>query len=376
MRDCTEAGELQEVSSEANLRLNVWLRTVSPPKRLAVRNGRTDHSVWGRQSSGPVHIREHNNMRRSGDQGQGKYFTGEDGSSGERWRKNCQSTDQRKMEGRLGPNQKCMRNDKDSNCHKEKIICGEKKCGGTIIRNGEKQNELIKGNDSRGMHESGIPNIPYDLTRSIGREILLDPSPSNGLNQVGPPSESVPTEPMTLERMSESDDSRPAIFKPNRPTTKNLKQTKWKRIARAKGSLEDASELGERKIRSQYGEGKSEEGNNAPRKQYGGRGIDDEAGDWKKKRADPLPDVDHAKEKANSLYLSFIATETSSDVKVTATERSSNGGNQVMVLSNVQIGKEQVSAKIITVDMVSLETEVASNVELSANQSLLASRLQ
>ncbi|KAK1550302.1 hypothetical protein Q3G72_016977 [Acer saccharum] len=42
MRECTEDGEDRDVTSEANLRLNVWLRTVSPPKRFQQRHGRAD----------------------------------------------------------------------------------------------------------------------------------------------------------------------------------------------------------------------------------------------------------------------------------------------------------------------------------------------
>ncbi|KAK0592160.1 hypothetical protein LWI29_014327 [Acer saccharum] len=34
MRECTDIGDIKDVTSEANMRLNVWLRTVSPPKKF------------------------------------------------------------------------------------------------------------------------------------------------------------------------------------------------------------------------------------------------------------------------------------------------------------------------------------------------------
>ncbi|KAK3211797.1 hypothetical protein Dsin_016503 [Dipteronia sinensis] len=69
MRDCIDAGDFKDVSSEANLRLNVWLHTVSPPKRFLTRTGRSDNRFWGKQSSDTARSSEHNNNSIAGEKG-------------------------------------------------------------------------------------------------------------------------------------------------------------------------------------------------------------------------------------------------------------------------------------------------------------------
>ncbi|TXG48177.1 hypothetical protein EZV62_027471 [Acer yangbiense] len=48
MRECIEVRDVKEVTSEANVRLNIWLRAVSPSKRFPGRNKGFDQGSWGR----------------------------------------------------------------------------------------------------------------------------------------------------------------------------------------------------------------------------------------------------------------------------------------------------------------------------------------
>ncbi|TXG48778.1 hypothetical protein EZV62_024653 [Acer yangbiense] len=84
MRECTDIGDIKDVTSEANMRLNVWLRTVSPPKKFPQRNGRYDHGSWGRHSRNAANYSGRNNNSRFRDKWYGKNITVEDVSSGER----------------------------------------------------------------------------------------------------------------------------------------------------------------------------------------------------------------------------------------------------------------------------------------------------
>ncbi|KAK3211644.1 hypothetical protein Dsin_016350 [Dipteronia sinensis] len=48
MDECTEDGEYNDLSLEANRRLGAWLRATSPPKRRYMGQGRKDNRNWGR----------------------------------------------------------------------------------------------------------------------------------------------------------------------------------------------------------------------------------------------------------------------------------------------------------------------------------------
>ncbi|TXG71995.1 hypothetical protein EZV62_000574 [Acer yangbiense] len=109
----------QALSSEANLRLNAWLRTGSPPKRYS----------------------------------SGKKNTVEDDRSNERWRKECQRPFQKKVEGRIEPAQSCMGIDKTIIATLGKSVPGVKSYGGTSV---EKQKELIKADVKENEDGLGI----------------------------------------------------------------------------------------------------------------------------------------------------------------------------------------------------------------------------
>ncbi|TXG70099.1 hypothetical protein EZV62_005034 [Acer yangbiense] len=53
LRECSEPGDGEESITEAQLRLNVWLRSESPPKRFHHRNALTGRWNWGNQSGKP-----------------------------------------------------------------------------------------------------------------------------------------------------------------------------------------------------------------------------------------------------------------------------------------------------------------------------------
>ncbi|TXG60692.1 hypothetical protein EZV62_015265 [Acer yangbiense] len=104
--ECTDTSEGRDMKSEANLRLNVWLRTNSPPKRFTFRNGRHDRP-WGENSN-----KGHKN-RSSDDWRKGSGATTEEIRAGERWRSKC-SSGQRKLEGCSSATLRCMGKGKDS----------------------------------------------------------------------------------------------------------------------------------------------------------------------------------------------------------------------------------------------------------------------
>ncbi|KAI9156403.1 hypothetical protein LWI28_005844 [Acer negundo] len=51
--DCYEIGDGKEVTLEAQLRLNVWLRSESSPKRFNHRNVSSGRRIWGNQGGKP-----------------------------------------------------------------------------------------------------------------------------------------------------------------------------------------------------------------------------------------------------------------------------------------------------------------------------------
>ncbi|KAK3211796.1 hypothetical protein Dsin_016502 [Dipteronia sinensis] len=190
------------------------------------------------------------------------------------------------MEGCSWPSRNYVRTDKDRNYLEEKIRRGEKNFGGNMTRYGEKQNALIKGNDSRGGQEFGMPNVLKKLAEPIDKEVGVEPAPPNGPNQVGPPLASSSAEPMSIENEPGINNMGPSLvseFKQHGPNIKNLRPTRWKKISREKGSLDNVSELGEREARIQYDDGKSEKGIDASRRRHRRHEIDDETADRKKK---------------------------------------------------------------------------------------------
>ncbi|KAK0595694.1 hypothetical protein LWI29_009123 [Acer saccharum] len=62
-KDCTEPGPGKEATTEAMARLNVWLRTDSPPKRVTHRRGPFEKQSWGNKGGRPYNRADNGNWR-------------------------------------------------------------------------------------------------------------------------------------------------------------------------------------------------------------------------------------------------------------------------------------------------------------------------
>ncbi|TXG48502.1 hypothetical protein EZV62_024377 [Acer yangbiense] len=269
MRECTETGDIREVTSEASLRLNVWLRT-------------------------------------------GKNQAVEDASSGDQWRKKCQASDQRKIEGRIGAKHGCMGTEKEIINSDKKVLNKEKNSGGVIIDSGEKQKELIRGEDSRSVCAPGGMEILNDSTQSHEMEISVDHLYHIGPAQDGPPIKLVVEEPMRDAENINNDSRGPdpcPKSNSSRPTTLKQKPIRWKRIAREKKPIEKDSDLGERKIRLKNVESVSNEVLEFSRKRYGESEIESGSIDCKKKKAESGLEIGNV----NKIVGSFAFISSSED---------------------------------------------------------------
>ncbi|TXG46396.1 hypothetical protein EZV62_028104 [Acer yangbiense] len=189
MRECTEEADVKEATSEANVRLNVWLRAVSPSKRFPGRNRGFDQGSWGRQSGIATNSNSRINPRPS-NRWQGKNVAMEKDSSGERWRKKCQVPAQQKFEGCFGSSNRRMDSGKGINKVIKKGVPWEKDCGDSTSKVGVRQKEFVETNDNQCRRVSGgieNPNIQFnnadlgnrnDRAVSVGGSVKEDSSSS------------------------------------------------------------------------------------------------------------------------------------------------------------------------------------------------------
>ncbi|TXG54113.1 hypothetical protein EZV62_019369 [Acer yangbiense] len=249
LRECSEPGDVKEVSSEANLRLNVWLRAVSPPKRNQARYGNHVHRSWSRQPGFLDFNSGHNNNRRTGEKWQGKDASMEDGSSGDRWRRKCQQTEPRKLEGCIGPSNRCMEHDKGINVSNGKAVHVGKNFGGIMIEGGEKQKELLKSDENRSKRAQDTKDSPTVLAHIGERNEYVGPiyrfGPANG--------ETLSGTNLSTEMVLDSINSGPVIgsdLNQLNPTKVHHGANKWKRLARGISSTDYNSEIGEKNPRA------------------------------------------------------------------------------------------------------------------------------
>ncbi|KAK1560464.1 hypothetical protein Q3G72_026926 [Acer saccharum] len=229
MRECTEDGEERDVTFEANLRLNVWLRTVSPLKRFHQRPGRADQRTWNKQAGTLASLSGNFRPRRAADHWKGKESSVVDMDSGDRWRKVCHSTNTKKAVSSIDPKQQCMGTDNAFNVVDKENRSGELISDEVTSHVGEKQNESLQ------------PQV--GSFQQYGPDILGAP-----IERCGPV-------------MSVTKDGLFNIS-PNKLTfgaKKTHKSTNWKRIARGGQNTEADSELVKEKVRSTKIGGKSEE---------------------------------------------------------------------------------------------------------------------
>ncbi|KAK0598274.1 hypothetical protein LWI29_033171 [Acer saccharum] len=108
LRECLEEEEIRDTKSEGSLRLCVWLRASSPPKRSVYGNGRDDYRKWGRSKISPSNSRSMGNWRANKKDYLAK-------ASDDRTVETGQASGDKKVGGRLGSGVACMKMDNDSN---------------------------------------------------------------------------------------------------------------------------------------------------------------------------------------------------------------------------------------------------------------------
>lgn len=149
---CPNNGDVQENMDEANLRLNAWLRTRSPPKRFSQSIGNSDRS-YGKNSRGGPNGRSSGNWRR------GKGSAMDDPRFDKRWKKICSSS-QRKIEGHTLEPKRCMETNKTLKEGGGNPIIGEKSCDADLMY---------------------IEEIQVDLSKEVGEPLYVG-SGSNNIN--------------------------------------------------------------------------------------------------------------------------------------------------------------------------------------------------
>ncbi|KAK0592455.1 hypothetical protein LWI29_019443 [Acer saccharum] len=314
MRECTEDGEDRDVTSEANLRLNVWLRTVSPPKRFHQRHGRADQRTWKKQVGNLASLSGNFRPRKFDDKWNEKESTVEAMDFSERWRKECQSTTTKQAVGSIDPKQRSMGTDIAFNVVDKENRSGEKIFGEVTSYVGEKQNE------------SSQPQVgsfqPY------GPDIVADPTERGGPVQFA-------TQDGPLNKSTN---------KFSFGAQKTHKSTNWKRIAHGGQKIVEASELKSEKVRSTKIGGKSVEetkekieGIDKVRKRDAALEVEDDGVNQKKTKSWSQMETEIAKPEDN-VAVSEVSTKLLG-----------------MVCSNVQLG---TVSKGVTMGMVSPETEI------------------
>ncbi|KAK4844748.1 hypothetical protein QYF36_023985 [Acer negundo] len=139
MKECIEEGEERDAITEANLRLNVWLRTVSPPKRVHHRSNRDDLRPWNKQAGNSGSLNGKFRSRRFEDKWKVKETVAEEKDSGDQWRNMCQSTTTKKAVESTGPKNRGMEIVKEFNVVDKENRFGEKGIGEVMSFRGEKQ---------------------------------------------------------------------------------------------------------------------------------------------------------------------------------------------------------------------------------------------
>ncbi|KAK0571197.1 hypothetical protein LWI29_012332 [Acer saccharum] len=340
MRECIEAGDVKEVTSEANVRLNVWLRAVSPSKRIPGRNRGFDQGSWGRQSRNATNS-NFRNISKTGDRWQGKNLVMEEGSSGDQWRKKCQLPVQRKIEGRIGSSNSCMASDKGINEVNKKDVYGVKESGGDIKIIGGRQKELVKTNENHCKRVSGVNDTLTTLINKCDSKVVMGLPSSIGSVTIGLPVGPLTSpEPMSLEKVGDQNKFKDlgSNLCPSRTTLKSYKLVKWKRLAREKLTTDDAADLGKKKTRDEMVGGIVKEDSSSSRKRDGGALVTDAITDRKKKKAILLADS----------AVAAVLRESAASLAEPAAG---------CMESNKQSVAVNVSPKSVIVNMVSLDKE-------------------
>ncbi|TXG49059.1 hypothetical protein EZV62_024934 [Acer yangbiense] len=198
LRKCTFAGDVNEATSEANVRLNVWMRAVSPIKRFPGRSRGF-------------------NQGRSGDGWRGNNLAMEEEGTGGQWRSTNQGKEE--AEGSKGV---------------PRVV----KSGGALTIGNKIQKEFTVKGGNQGKEDCVASVIPD--TRIYNDEMVKNTEPSlvSGSNPTGPQNgSSFISEPICLDNVGGSDKGLGLcpVPLPTKPTPiKSQKLVKWKRITREK----------------------------------------------------------------------------------------------------------------------------------------------
>ncbi|KAI9165751.1 hypothetical protein LWI28_019805 [Acer negundo] len=165
MRECIEEGEERDVITEANLRLNVWLRTVSPPKRVHHRSNRDDLRPWNKQAGNSGSLNGKFRSRRFEDKWKVKETVAEEKDSGDQWRNMCQSTTTKKAVESTGP-----KNRGEETREKLKRIDKVRKCEEGVV---------VDVDSSNRKKNKSVPQMETERANTEGDTVAVEVRPDN-----------------------------------------------------------------------------------------------------------------------------------------------------------------------------------------------------
>ncbi|TXG49402.1 hypothetical protein EZV62_025277 [Acer yangbiense] len=260
--DCSEPGPGKEATTEAMARLNVWLRTDSPPKRVNYRRGPFERQSWGNKEGKPFSRADQGNWRAgtiwkgTGKKPPESHAGGRSGNFGiiiglvgeMQGHQNVSRQKGQVLQGgqvgvmhSLEPCKNLMRNDAAIN-----ISGGDKITEIKFSEGEEQQFQARKSLESSQAKELGLSgeaaqvnNMQVDLPIVSGP--TREPSPKTNL-KVHPNSSGLSTDPVQQRKL-------PDTILIGSPSTsiQTLKKVhnsvKWKRAARTKGGQSDLGEI-------------------------------------------------------------------------------------------------------------------------------------
>ncbi|TXG48304.1 hypothetical protein EZV62_027598 [Acer yangbiense] len=260
--DCSEPGPGKEATTEAMARLNVWLRTDGPPKRVNYRRGPFERQSWGNKEGKPFSKADQGNWRAgtiwkgTGKKPPESHAEGRSGNFGIRTglvgemqgHQNVSKQEGQVLQGRqvgvmhsLEPCKNLMRNDAAIN------TSGGDKITEIKFSEGEEQQfqagKSLESSQAKELGLSGetaqVNNMQVDLPIVTGP--IREPSPKTNL-KVHPNSSGPSTDPVQQRKL-------PDTILIGSPSTsiQTLKKVhnsvKWKKVARTKGGQSDFGEI-------------------------------------------------------------------------------------------------------------------------------------
>ncbi|KAK0579016.1 hypothetical protein LWI29_019721 [Acer saccharum] len=250
LRECSEPGDGEESIIEAQLRLNVWLRSKSPPKRFHHRNAPAGRRYWGNQS-GRLNFSTGQGNWRAGESWKKPGDGGPERISGNRsWWKDSQLKRQVGASSNIEPNNSSMGKASPINTASGKlltVVSSEKSslADGISINKGNreakspaKDTQMMEANRDTGrVKEVEVPFRPNQDNRPT----------ENTLNQFQPQTQDQTMLAHTPVQLTQSKED---------PRKKKAQSGhKWKRAARGNLSSQTNSDLGEIQILGKRGKG-------------------------------------------------------------------------------------------------------------------------